>query len=155
MTLRVRGPWPGVPEARRAIMRANRRRDTGPELAIRSLVHRAGLRFRVDYPVKPPGHRSVRPDIVFPARRIAIYVDGCFWHCCPIHGSRPATNTQYWDGKLAANAARDARVTEALEGAGWTVVRFWEHEDASEAATRIVALVRGSSISRENGMGAH
>lgn len=133
--------WEGVPEERRAIMRANRRRDTGPELALRKALHRLGLRYRVDFPIRPAGGRLVRPDIVFPARWIAIYVDGCFWHGCPTHGTRSATNRRYWDEKIAANQERDARITAALEVDGWTVLRFWEHEDPDGAARLINALV--------------
>src|ERR1700732_2927625 len=96
-------PWLGVPEVRREIMRANRRRDSAPERALRSALHRAGLRFRVDFPIRTPGARPVRPDVVFPARRIAVFVDGCFWHGCPEHGTWPATNEAYWMQKIQAN----------------------------------------------------
>lgn len=139
-------PWNGVPEERRAIMRANRRRDTAPELALRRILHRLGLRYRVDFPIRPTGERLMRPDIVFPARRIAVYVDGCFWHGCPLHGSRAATNQAYWDEKIATNKARDARVTAALKSDGWTVLRFWEHEDPADAARRIKELVRANPL---------
>lgn len=123
-------------------MRANRRRDTSPELALRQALHRAGLRFRVDFPIRPKGHRVVRPDVVFPARKIAVYVDGCFWHGCPIHGTRATTNRDYWDSKIATNKARDKRVTTALEADSWTVLRFWEHHDPVEAAKAVEAIVR-------------
>ena len=126
-------------------MRANRRRDTGPELALRQALHRLGLRYRVDFPVRPAGGRQVRPDIVFPARRIAVYVDGCFWHGCPDHGTRATTNREYWDKKIADNKARDVRITAALEADGWTVLRFWEHEDPVCAAQVIDASLRARS----------
>ncbi len=122
-------------------MRANRRRDTGPELALRKTLHRLGHRYRVDFPIRPSGGRLVRPDIVFPARRIAVYIDGCFWHGCPTHGTRSATNRRYWDEKIAANQARDARITAALEADGWTVLRFWEHDDPGDAARLISSSV--------------
>lgn len=136
------GPWPDVPELRREIMRANRRRDSAPERALRSALHRAGLRFRVDYPVRTPGRRPVRPDIVFPARRVAVFVDGCFWHACPVHGTQPATNEAYWTRKIEANRHRDLSTTAALESDGWTVLRFWEHEDPVTAAQRVAEAVR-------------
>lgn len=123
-------------------MQANRRRDTGPELALRKALHRLGLRYRVDFPVRPTGGRLIRPDIVFPVLRIAVYLDGCFWHGCPLHGTRSATNRTYWDEKLAANRARDARTTAALKADGWTVLRFWEHDDPVRAAQLVSDLVR-------------
>lgn len=141
---RARERWPEVPEARRAVMRANRRRDTGPERQLRSALHRAGLRFRVDMPIRPSGGRPVRPDVVFPRRKIAVYVDGCFWHGCPVHWTKSRTNAPYWDEKVAANRERDARITAALEGDGWKVVRFWEHDDMQEAARRVEALARAA-----------
>lgn len=108
-------------------MAAVRRTDTKPELALRSALHRDGLRFRKDFPIRLDGARA-RPDIVFTRARIAVFVDGCFWHSCPQHGTRPATNTDYWNPKLERNAARDRRNTEALTSAGWTVIRIWEHD---------------------------
>lgn len=133
--------FPAVDPTRRRIMQANTRRDTKPELALRSLLHRAGARFRVDFPIRPGGGRPVRPDVVFPRRRVAVYVDGCFWHNCPIHGTRPATNREYWDAKLDANRERDARTTRALEADGWTVLRFWEHEEPADAAEVVLTAI--------------
>lgn len=136
--------WADVPEARRATMRANRRKDTRPEMLLRSALHAMGLRFRVDYPLRPSsGGRPIRPDVVFPRRRVAVFVDGCFWHACPVHGSRPASNRDYWDAKLDANRERDARSTAALAADGWTVLRFWEHDDPLSAAREIKRSVRG------------
>jgi DNA mismatch endonuclease, patch repair protein len=141
-----RGPaWPGVPEARRNVMRANRRRDTGPERTLRSALHALGLRFRVDMPIRPVAGRSVRPDVVFPRCRVAVYVDGCFWHGCPDHWTRSKTNQGYWDAKVAANRDRDRRTTAILEREGWTVLRFWEHEDMGAAAARVADAVRGAA----------
>ncbi len=124
----------------RTIMRANRGRDTRPELALRSLLHQRGLRYRVD--VRPITDIRRRADVVFPKDRIAVFVDGCFWHGCPEH-YRPATkNVQFWSEKLDGNRARDAQTNEALRAAGWTVIRIWEHEDMNEAARLIETAVR-------------
>jgi DNA mismatch endonuclease (patch repair protein) len=123
-------------------MRANVRRDTAPELRLRSALHRAGVRYRVDFPIRPPGSRPIRPDIVFTARRIAVFVDGCFWHGCPLHATTPTTNRAYWEPKLAANRERDLRTRAALESDGWIVLRFWEHEDSREAAQKVLKVVR-------------
>src|SRR5436190_12484245 len=103
-------------------MRHNPRRDTGPEVALRSELHRRGLRFRKDLPLRVPG-RVVRPDVTFPGVRLAIFVDGCFWHSCPTHGNQPRANTDYWRPKLERNTARDRAVDEALAAAGWRVFR--------------------------------
>jgi DNA mismatch endonuclease (patch repair protein) len=137
-----RGPWPDVPRLRREIMQANRRRDSKPELALRSALHRTGLRFRVDHPIRTPGRRPVRPDVVFPVRRVAVFVDGCFWHGCPTHGTQPTTNGSYWAQKIEANRHRDTSTTNTLEADGWTVLRFWEHDDPAEAAKRVAEAVR-------------
>lgn len=137
-----RDPWPDVPEARRSIMRANKRRDTGPELLLRSALHRSGLRFRVDFPIRPGGGRLVRPDVVFTRRRIAVYVDGCFWHGCPVHWRPSRTNSAYWDEKVIVNRERDAQITQVLEADGWTVFRFWEHESMIDAAQTVREAVR-------------
>jgi DNA mismatch endonuclease (patch repair protein) len=120
-------------------MQSNRRRDTGPELAIRRAAHQAGLRYRVDFPIRVPGHRSIRPDLVFTRRRVAVFIDGCFWHGCPVHATSPATRARFWADKIAANRERDRRHDDVLAASGWTVVRVWEHEDPGEAVKRIVA----------------
>src|SRR2546421_1138470 len=91
-----RSAWAGVPEERRRIMSANRRRDTGPERAVRSLLHARGLRFRVDFPIRAMRERPIRPDIAFPKHQLAVFIDGCFWHACPEHATFPATNREYW-----------------------------------------------------------
>lgn len=122
-------------------MRANRRRDTRPETALRSALHALGLRYRVDFPIRLPGRRPVRPDIVFTRARVCIFVDGCFWHCCPIHGVEPTRNVDYWGPKLARNVARDRAVDAALADDGWTVLRIWEHDDPGSAAAVIADLV--------------
>lgn len=124
----------------RSVMRANRKVDTGPELLLRSSLHRRGYRFLVN--IAPDSNISCRVDILFPRSRIAVFVDGCFWHRCPEHGVRPRTNSEYWDAKIARNLARDRRNNAELEAAGWVVVRVWEHEPPHEAAERISQIVR-------------
>lgn len=124
-------------------MAAIRRRDTALEREIRSRLHAEGLRFRVDLPIRLPGMRPIRPDIVFTRRRVAVFCDGCFWHGCPEHGQRPSIrNANYWNPKIAGNRARDLRHAHALEAAGWTVLRFWEHDDAANSVAVIVDTVR-------------
>lgn len=127
-------------------MQGNRGRDTSPERQLRRLLHRRGLRYRVDVRVDP-GIRS-RADILFPSARVAVFVDGCFWHRCAIHGTSPVSNSEYWQAKLARNVERDRETAHALKTAGWTVVRVWEHERPDEAADRIEAIVRSSELSR-------
>lgn len=121
-------------------MRSNRRRDTTPERRLRSHLHALGYRFRVDFPIDAPSRR-VRPDLVFTRARVAVFVDGCFWHCCPEHGRRPIEHRSYWDAKLARNRERDRQVNLALQDSGWTVIRIWEHEDATEAGSKVTEAV--------------
>lgn len=128
-------------DGRRRNMRAIRRRDTKPEVALRKLLHAAGLRFRTDLRIDL-GAVKPRPDIVFTRRKVAIFVDGCFWHSCPEHGRPPSANSAYWSPKLAGNRERDHRYDEALGRAGWLVVRVWEHEPAEDTATRVAAAVQ-------------
>ncbi len=90
-----------------------------------------------------PGSR-VRPDVVFPRLRIAVFVDGCFWHCCPTHGTVPKRNADWWVEKLERNRLRDRRVDDDLEAAGWIVVRVWEHEPSEQAAARIAKAIRAA-----------
>ncbi|PTR24160.1 T/G mismatch-specific endonuclease [Rhodococcus sp. OK519] len=118
-----------------ARMRAQRRRDTAPEVALRRELHRRGARFFVDR--APLRGLRRRADLVFPRKRVAVYVDGCFWHSCPQHATAPKNNAQWWADKLAANVIRDRDTDTRLEAAGWTVVRIWEHEDPTEAADRV------------------
>jgi DNA mismatch endonuclease (patch repair protein) len=120
-------------------MRANRRRDTGPELALRSELHRRGLRFRVDFAPDPTVR--CRVDIAFTRARIAIFVDGCFWHSCPEHGASPRANREWWRAKLDRNVERDRRNDIEMTRLGWAVVRVWEHEAPMAAADRICELV--------------
>lgn len=117
-----------------------RKRDTGPELAVRRLLHAAGLRYRVAWPV--PGQRRRTIDIAFTRARLAVHIDGCFWHGCPVHATSPKANADWWAEKIAANRARDADVTAQLEGLGWDVLRFWEHEKPEDVATRVMEFLR-------------
>jgi DNA mismatch endonuclease, patch repair protein len=117
-------------------MRRNLRRDSQAELALRSELHRRGLRFRVDMALRAGG-RLIRPDVVFTRARLAVFLDGCFWHCCPEHGNQPRSNTDYWGPKLARNVSRDRAVDEALKSHGWEVLRAWEHEAAPAIASRV------------------
>lgn len=114
-------------------MRAIKRTDTQPEREIRSEIHRRGLRYRKDFRIRIGG-AFARPDVVFTRRKIAVFVDGCFWHSCPLHGKLPSVNTSYWAPKLARTQARDGVANELLATAGWQVVRVWEHASLSSAA---------------------
>lgn len=127
-----------VDEISRRTMLANRRRDTSPELAVRRRLHAAGLRYRVDFP--PLGGRR-RADIVFTKQRIAVFVDGCFWHGCPQHATTPKRNAEYWVPKLHRNAQRDRETDLMLREAGWTSLRFWEHEPPESVASSIARAV--------------
>jgi DNA mismatch endonuclease, patch repair protein len=126
-------------------MQRQRRRDTAPEVTIRSLLHRSGFRFRVDYPL--PGLRR-RADIAFPRTRLAVMVDGCFWHGCPEHGTWPKENAAWWREKIEGNIARDRDTDTKLDAAGWIVVRAWEHEDPAEVARRVAALLTKGAAPR-------
>lgn len=115
------------------------RRDTAPELALRRLLHAAGMRYRVNYPV--PRNRRRTIDVAFTRARIAIFVDGCFWHSCPEHGTSPAANSQWWETKLRTNTERDRDTDRLLEDSGWEVLRFWELEAPDLAMKRVAATV--------------
>ncbi|PKW14110.1 T/G mismatch-specific endonuclease [Saccharopolyspora spinosa] len=122
-------------------MRANRRSDTKPEVALRSELHRQGYRYRKDHRLDLPTGVRVRPDIVFTRRKVAVFVDGCFWHVCPEHGRQPTRNEWYWSPKLRRNVERDRRADQALANAGWQVVRIWEHEILTDAVARVRAVI--------------
>jgi DNA mismatch endonuclease, patch repair protein len=135
-------PYPHPLNAgRTANMKANRRADTKPELALRRALHALGYRYRKDYRLDLADGARVRPDIVFTRRKVAVFVDGCFWHCCPEHGSQPANNTWYWEPKLRRNVERDRAADAALGAGGWTVVRLWEHESLGGAVERVVTVL--------------
>lgn len=131
-------PHPSSEQARRR-MKAQGHRDTAPEVAIRSAVHRRGLRFWVDRRPLPTLRR--RADLVFPRAKVAVYVDGCFWHGCPVHGTWPKSNADWWRNKIKNNRLRDADTNRELAAAGWMVIRVWEHEDLEEAADAIARTV--------------
>ncbi len=128
-------------EGRSANMRAIRRTDTKPELALRRALHRMGYRFRKDYRLDLDTGQRVRPDIAFTARKVAVFVDGCFWHACPDHGSKPSVNQGYWAPKLLRNVERDRAADSALELAGWRVVRLWEHVPLEAAVAAVVTAL--------------
>ena len=125
-------------------MERQSRRDTKPELALRRAVWRLGLRYRVD--IAPiPGRR--RADLVFTRAKVAVYVDGCFWHSCPTHATIPKANREWWVAKLDTNVRRDRDTDRRLAEAGWTVIRVWEHEVVDAAAERIALVVRATPTS--------
>jgi DNA mismatch endonuclease (patch repair protein) len=135
---RVQQPYPNPSSVSvTAVMRANRKTDTAPELRLRRELHRRGLRFRKHLRIQA-GEMAVRPDVVFSRQRVAVFIDGCFWHGCPQHGTSPKSNAGYWTDKLARNQARDRATGEALTEAGWTVIRIWEHTAVVDAVERIV-----------------
>lgn len=125
-------------------MAAIRSRDTKPEIMLRQALFREGIRYRV--------HNSLtgKPDIVFPRKKLAIFVDGCFWHGCPRCYQEPENNREFWRNKVETNRRRDAQVNEALRNSGWTVIRLWEHDikkNADGAAQEIMATLE--SIRRD------
>jgi DNA mismatch endonuclease (patch repair protein) len=127
-----------TPTQRSRCMSRIRGRNTKPEVSLRSALWRRGLRFRTK--TRLPG----KPDIAFPTERVAVFVDGCFWHRCPEHQTRPANNAEFWDTKLSENVARDRRTDAILEADAWTVLRVWEHEvdrDLDDVTRRVCELV--------------
>ncbi|MFF1404605.1 very short patch repair endonuclease [Streptomyces sp. NPDC058294] len=128
-------------------------KDTEAELAVRRLLHAAGLRYRVEYPV--PGMARRRIDVAFTSIKVAVLIDGCFWHGCPEHATHPKSNARWWRQKLDRNIARDVETTEHLVAAGWEVLRFWEHEAPDAVASRIVETVRRrrAAVERERSRG--
>ncbi|PYC80597.1 very short patch repair endonuclease [Streptomyces tateyamensis] len=132
------GSWASS-AANRKSMLGNRSRDTSPELALRSLVHAAGLRYRVA--VKPLPKMRRTADLVFRPVRVAVFIDGCFWHGCPDHFVPPKTNPDYWETKIGGNIQRDRDTDARLAAEGWLVLRFWEHQDPKECAVATVTAV--------------
>ena len=120
-------------------MKATGQRDTAPELSLRAALHGRGLRYRVHVPPVPGLRR--RADLVFSKARVAVFVDGCFWHGCPTHATWPAANADWWRAKIEATRRRDADTTDRLTTVGWTVVRVWEHEDTATAVTRVLSAL--------------
>lgn len=121
-------------------MQRQRQRNTKPEVEIRRLLHRAGMRFRVEHAVLPGLRR--RADIAFTKQRVAVFVDGCFWHGCPDHVTWPKENADWWRAKLEANQLRDRDTDERLRRAGWETIRVWEHESPDAAVYRILEALR-------------
>ncbi|GGK04501.1 hypothetical protein GCM10011583_40330 [Streptomyces camponoticapitis] len=123
----------------RAVMTANKGKDTKPEMLLRAALHRKGLRYRVGIRPLPELRRTA--DVVFPKVKVAVFVDGCFWHGCPDHYRPSKQNSEAWSKKVKENRDRDTATTIALKEQGWTVLRFWEHEDLELAAEEIRATV--------------
>ena len=138
-------------ESVRQRFRAQRVRDTEVELAIRRAVHRMGLRYRVN--VRPSSELRVRADMVFTRAKVAVFIDGCFWHGCPEHFIPPKNNAEWWAAKIQGNRDRDARSRADLVARGWQVVSIWEHANADEAASEIAAVVDGDVLYRSGGGG--
>ena len=116
-----------------------KRRDTRCEMRVRQFLHRAGLRYRVD--CQPEASVPRKADIVFRTAKVAVFIDGCFWHKCPVHWKAPTTHAQWWTNKVEANARRDEETTRLLERAGWLVIRAWEHEDPRLVADNVLEAV--------------
>jgi DNA mismatch endonuclease (patch repair protein) len=121
-------------------MSKQRRRDTAPELRLRKLLFARGLRYRVDAPL--PGMSRRRADVLFTGKHVAVFVDGCFWHSCPLHGTLPRSNHDWWVAKLEKNVSRDRGTDAHLSAIGWVVLRFWEHEDMDSAAEVVEQALR-------------
>lgn len=121
-------------------MQGNRGRDTKAEILVRRLVHAQGLRYRVN--ARPEADLRRTADLLFRRARVAVFIDGCYWHGCPEHFTMPVTNLEYWSTKIGRNQARDLDTTSRLEGRGWLVVRFWEHEPPASVAERVGKIVR-------------
>lgn len=121
-------------------MRLQKQAGTKPELALRRELWARGLRYRVGFRLPIPASRRTA-DVAFPKQRVSVFVDGCYWHACPDHGTRPRSNSGWWADKLAANVARDRDTDQQLRLLGWTPVRVWEHEEPREAAVRIYELL--------------
>jgi DNA mismatch endonuclease (patch repair protein) len=120
----------------RSRMQRQARRDTRPELQLRRSLHALGLRYRVNYTVPGMSRRTI--DIAFTRARVAVFVDGCFWHACPEHATWPRANGEWWEEKLRQNVRRDRETDAHLRNLGWVVVRVWEHAEAHDALGDVV-----------------
>lgn len=145
------GSWASSPANRKSML-GNRSRDTKPEMMLRRLVHAAGLRYRVA--AKPLRGMRRTADLLFGPTRVAVFVDGCFWHGCPEHFVPPKTNPEYWNKKIEGNMRRDRETDERLEQEGWLVLRFWEHQDPEACAEAVCTAVleRKESGRRDRGI---
>ncbi|WP_409057903.1 very short patch repair endonuclease [Streptomyces sp. SYP-A7185] len=123
-------------------MSKQRSRNTKPEVVVRRLLHAAGLRYRLQRRV--PGMARNTIDIAFPGPRVAVFIDGCFWHGCPEHATYPKANSAFWREKIDKNALRDTRTTAHLESLGWTVLRFYTHEKPEQVAAQVTAVIRSA-----------
>jgi DNA mismatch endonuclease, patch repair protein len=138
---RLLGPAPPASDATTlSRMVKQRRHDTQCEMRIRRALHKAGLRYRLH--CRPEANFRRRADIVFRTAKVTVFVDGCFWHGCPLHWKIPRRNAAWWTEKINANVARDSHTTATLQAGGWCVIRIWEHEDAEKAAARVARIVR-------------
>lgn len=140
-------PWPASANVRK-VMQANRKANSGPEVKLRSAIHRLGLRFRA---VARPAGLNIAVDILFASVKVAVFVDGCYWHGCPYHGTSPKTNPDYWIPKIARTRLRDELNDEALRRAGWEPIHVWEHEPVADAAERVAAAVRSRASLNDRG----
>lgn len=134
----VRSPLPSS-NAALARMQASKPRDTAPEKALRSELFKKGLRFHID--AKPIREFNRKSDIIFRTAKVAVFVDGCFWHGCPIHGTQAKANAEFWRNKIKQNQLRDLDTNKKLKKAGWKVIRVWEHENPEKAAEKILKIV--------------
>ena len=125
-------------------MRTTKQRDTPCEVALRRTLHRMGYRYSIDARAVP--HTRRRADVLLRRWRIAVFVDGCFWHSCPKHKTRPKANAAWWEAKLAANVERDRDTDRKLRRHGWQVIRVWEHEDPERAASRIASALMAKRV---------
>jgi DNA mismatch endonuclease (patch repair protein) len=132
--------WASSPAVRN-VMRGNKGRDTKPELALRSAVHALGLRYRVG--LRPVPHVRRTADLVFTKAKVAVFLDGCFWHGCSEHHRPAKMNSEFWTTKITGNMARDTDTDARLREAGWRVIRVWEHEAPVDAANRIREAIKG------------
>ncbi|MBO4269091.1 DNA mismatch endonuclease Vsr [Microbispora triticiradicis] len=137
--------WASTP-AVRAVMRGNRSRDTRPERALRSAAHALGLRYRVGIRPLPEIRRTA--DLVFTKAKVAVFLDGCYWHGCEEHYRPSQKNAEFWSSKIATNRSRDQETDRLLRDAGWETIRIWEHEDVTDAAARVAEVVRHKRRSR-------
>lgn len=129
------------------VMRGNRKTESKPEARLRRELHSRGLRYLKNSPIRTP-IGIVRPDLTFRGAKLAVFMDGCFWHACPLHGTTPRSNQGYWEPKLRRNQERDRLVNDALASDGWLVLRVWEHEAVSDAAAKIQELLVGGGQPR-------
>lgn len=129
-------------------MRSMPEHSTGPEMAVRRLLYQQGLRYRVQYPVPGVPRRSI--DIAFPGKKIAIFIDGCFWHGCALHRNIPAHNRDWWQDKIDQNRARDCDTDEILRDAGWIALRYWEHDSAEQIVSKVNDVIEKREIRRRN-----